>query len=136
VSNDQTPIISRARREAVAAALWSTPGNGMFARMHPEGFASRPEYVKRNYRADADAALAVMLPDRAVFERQLERLICVTEDFAQFYTTMSEGRIPENEQTEYKRLSDIQDKAEAALIALVYGADDAQAGDQEGAEHE
>jgi len=74
----------------------------------------------------ADAAFAAALPDRAVFEAALIDLVHLAVGHGMTEAGSEEDRIT---RAAVKR-------DQAALIALVYGADDAQAGDQEGAEHE
>lgn len=101
---------SRERREAVAAAL-SLPTYSM-------------TYDESLFLADA--ALSACLPDRAVFEAALIDLVHLAVGHGMTEAGSEEDRIT---RAAVKR-------DQAALIALVYGADDAQAGDQEGAEHE
>lgn len=119
-----TTHVSRERREAVAENIWQNAGNGWFARAHPEGFAGRPESIRDIYLGYADAALAAALPDRAAFTGLLDDLVCSATEY---------GNATPNSERE-ARASYEASEARDALIALIYGADDAQAGDQEGAE--
>ena len=105
-----TTHVSRERREAVAAAL-SLPTYSM-------------TYDESLFLADA--AIQTMLPDRVQFLGLLDDLVCSATEY---------GNATPNSEREARAAYEASE-ARDALIALVFGADDAQAGDQEGAEHE
>lgn len=113
---------SRERREAVAAAIRRAQYRWVRMETHTDILSE----------AMADAALAAALPDRAAFEAAVGEVIegAYLQGLERGF---SEYR-PRNEERS-KCASEARSRATAALIALVYG-DDAQAGDQEGAEHE
>lgn len=101
---------SRERREHVARAL-SLP---TYSLTHDE------------CRYLANAAIQTLLPDRAAFDDALTELVACAMEWG---VHEGEGRITADEQ---ERLTN---NAADVVRALVYD-DDAQAGDQEGAEHE
>ena len=105
---------SRERREHVARAL-SLP---TYSLTHDE------------CRYLANAALDAALPDRAAFERLLEQAIDAAIE--------NQGRMEGTDESMWNLYGfdpewTATNDAKAALIALVFGTDDAQAGDQEGA---
>ncbi len=105
---------SRERREAVAKAITD-------ARLRIAGNDTRNMALVL-----ADAACATCLPDRVQFLGLLDDLVCSATEY---------GNATPNSEREARAAYEASE-ARDALITLVYGADDAQAGDQEGAEHE
>ena len=73
-----------------------------------------------SFVAMADAALAAALPDRVQFLGLLDDLVCSATEY---------GNATPNSEREARAAYEASE-ARDALIALVYGADDAQAGEE------
>jgi len=107
-----TTHVSRERREAVAAAIRRAQYRWVRMETHTDILSE----------AMADAALAAALPDKTTFVAVLNQCMVWSGVMALDEEDLSAVLL--------------RDEAARHLLALVYGADDAHDGDQEGAEHE
>lgn len=127
-----TTHVSRERREAIAKAMYlrdyaaveASPGEASETWDRYTDMSG----IRARFLAMADAAIQTMLPDQNAFGDALDAYYDAVVAFA----LAGEGwDVSATEQAEDQR-----DAAMLHLFALVFGADDAQAGDQEGAEHD